>query len=92
MILFATVLLVAGFGIDMLNLYLGARRLRSNGPSGIPVVGLGLFWSGLALLHFSNVLPRPDALLFGKWYLLAHLLANYGLLYLADAVLRLRGK
>jgi hypothetical protein len=92
MILIATVLLVAGFSVDMLNFCLGARRLRGNGPSGVPVVGLGLFWSGVAILHFSNHIAQPDALSFGKWYLLAHLLANYGLLYLADAVLRLRGK
>ena len=92
MILIASAMLVSGFGIDVLNLYLGFRRLRGNGPSGLPVLGLALFWSGLAILFFTDVITNSDALTFGKWYLAAHLLANYGLLFLADSVLRLRGK
>jgi hypothetical protein len=92
MILLATVLLVSGFGIDVLSFRLGLRRLRGDGASGVPVVGLGLCWCGLAMLCFVNVLGQPDALLFGKWYLAVHLLLNYGILFVADAVLRLRGK
>jgi hypothetical protein len=66
----------------------GWNKLRA-----VPAIQLG-FDSRLPELRraCSSLRERIDALSFGRWSLVAHLLANYGLLYLADAALRLRGK
>lgn len=88
----ATVLLVSGLGVDLLNLRLGISRLRGNGPSGIPLAGLAFCCAGLTILCFASVLAESDALVIGKSYLVIHLLLNYGFLFSADAVLRLRRK
>lgn len=78
MILIATVLLVAGFSVDMLNLCLGARRLRGNGPSGVPVVGLG--YSGAAWRSFisQTTLPSPTHFQSGSgicWHICSRIMA-----------------
>lgn len=90
---FVGVLLLAlGLLTDILNLYFGSRRLRGDGPSGLPIIGLSSFWSGLAVLRYFDGASPQATLTVGKWYLAAHLMLNYGILLVVDVVLRVRGK
>jgi uncharacterized membrane protein YhaH (DUF805 family) len=81
--------ILAGVSIDIAGFVLGIRRLRGNGPSGVPIVGFVIVLIGVSLLYASNQLSGTDVKSYVAVYGLIHILLQFGLLVLLELMLRL---
>ena len=89
---FSVPIIILGLCIDIGTFYLGMRRLRGDGPSGVPVVGFVVVASGLAVLCIGDAFTQAEVLGLAKVYGLIHIMLNFGILLIADVVLRIFGK
>jgi|GEM_PF-3692725 hypothetical protein len=90
-ILFALIAAVAVV-VDLVSCVLGLRRIRGNGPSGVPVIGLLLFCGASAVGYLNGTYSSDILITMLKWYAVFHFLANFGLHLIVEVVLRLFGR
>jgi hypothetical protein len=80
-------LILSGIALDLLSLFLGIRRILRNGPSGVPVVPLLLYFFGTFVLSMghSSIAVR----LFGV-LVVVHILCQFVILLIVAAVVKWR--
>ena len=88
MFVFATILCSLAIVIDTANFALGLRRLRSSGPSGVPLVGLILFTVSIVAGWAGGIVSSDSSWHLVQWYAVFHFAANFGLLLLIHLMLR----
>jgi hypothetical protein len=78
--------------IDITSLVLGVRRLRGNGPSGTPLVGLLVFGIAIGIGYVQGLIAGDLAQQAVIGYAIFHLAANFGILLILHWLLKLLGK
>lgn len=80
---------VIGVGVllDIASLVLGLRRLRGDGPSGVPIYGLILYVTGVAVLAFGRVLPMLHAVTALALLMVLHASCQYVILAICDKLI-----
>lgn len=85
-------LIVAGVLLDLASLGLGLRRLRGNGPSGVPIVGFLLMVAGIYLSCHSKIIPQDSRSVAVSIALITHLGLQFGILAILHLCLPLEGR
>lgn len=83
---------IAAILFDLLNFALGVRRLRGDGPSGVPLIGMLLFGIAIGIGWATSMMTTEFAVDKLKWYAVFHFCANFGGLFILDLTLRALGK
>ncbi len=83
------VLITVALLVDLASFALGVRRLRGNGASGVPVIGLVAFAAGAFGVYRSGSISWNEMTVYVKSYLLVHLALQFGLLLVLHWLLRL---
>lgn len=83
------ILIVVALFVDLASFALGVRRLRGDGPSGVPIIGLLAFAGGALAIYKSGSIGWDQAITYAKWYILVHIMLQFGLLFMVDVLLRI---
>ena len=81
--------MVVALLVDLASFALGVRRLRGNGASGVPVIGLVAFAAGAFAVYRSGSISWNAMSVYVKSYLLVHFALQFGLLLVVHWLLRL---
>jgi len=76
----------------LFNFVLGIRRLRGDGQSGVPLIGMLLFGIAIGIGWATGTITAEFAVDKLKWYAVFHFCANFGALFILDLTLRAIGK
>lgn len=76
--------ITVGLLLDSISLMLGLRRLRDNGPSGVPILGLLLYFAGIAILTLTKVLSIVGAVMALALLIVLHASCQYIILVICD--------
>lgn len=83
----AGLLIAYGLLLDVLSLARGIRRMRGNGPSGIPVVPLAFYFLACNLLAAASVTTFVAAATLFLALLVIHVLCQFVILLVLDLLL-----
>lgn len=86
----STLLVCIGLAVDLFSLALGIRRLRGDGPSGLPLVSVVPY--GIAALVVLPVIHLSGAIRMFGWLLLAHFVLQFGILLILHLALKAIGR
>mgnify|MGYP006159851433 CR=1 FL=1 len=75
--------------VDLVSFALGMRRLRGDGASGVPVIGLITFAAGALTVYWSGRIRWDAMIRYIKWYAVVHVALQFGLLLILHSLLRL---
>ena len=81
-------MILSGIALDLFSLLLGLRRLRGNGPSGVPIVSLFFYMIGVPLISETRSFGW---MLFGV-LVLFHFMCQLIIILIAYAVLKWWGR